>query len=963
MAKKRAAKEAKKAPSTGAHVVTDQGKLKPTKQINSLEDDEAVKDLTSALAAECNVAVDAGRDLIQQAQRKQLEVVAATAGTDVNGDGAQREPELDVAPAQDVPRTSGKKLTGLAGVSVNLLREQHSAGDGAPVQDGTRSTGKRLTGLDGVSVNLLREQHSAELATADQALIPARTAEGNSEVETDQDLCDQAIMIASQASASMVLSCDLQNQRTEALRPEASFRGVYEFTEAEPVARGAFAQVWRCQLRERRRDEATSSTSPNKATSSTFVAKCIERSRLQKVDQKNLFGADGRDGELRLHSKIIHPNVVRLISIFEETDVVSVVLENCNGGDLFDHIRAHKRATGGGVSEIAAAACMRQLLGALTFLHTGSIVHRDVKCENLLLAEKGLPLERTTVKLGDFGFAVCLHQVPGGKLYSIMGSPSTVAPEVLDNKKPYGMPADLWSGGVVLYNLIAATQPFKAPTPKEIMKLVRAGAYSLEGPNWAEVDDPAKNLVRCLMCSAETRLRAPQALLHTFLRVDREVVARERFETCAEPESEGESPEAVDRFGSAEMTSPDNEMLSCQSPQSNACDSDFGVSARQFMELNRGFETARSSRLPSIAGESDMTEETVPDSEYGLSEWQMSYARRMTPKVHTRSTGLESENSEGGSPQRGSFLLPPYATRSSRMTSTASDTTLGDSAYLGDSQNMYGFTEEQMANISPKADLVLAVLFKPGTLGIGFCCNSGRVMRIHKDGQGERNNVRVGMLTRSVAGKPYSEEILDQCINNEEDYEVVFATFSPLKSEKVPRTEIDNLDDSFLAKHSRRFPDKGSPDNLDDSLLAKHNELEAAKRNDTPPPHNELEAAMHNDLAAQKELAELQGNQAALDVLGSRLQEAHQSPPNSVDGSPRRAEVEQDTLQYAVDPAEEEEEDGEELSPFIYKKRNSTLREIYNPMDEDGHSKSRAACCGGGWEKEEDRPWWSRLFL
>lgn len=454
-------------------------------------------------------------------------------------------------------------------------------------------------------------------------------------------------------SASMLLSSALSKSK-------GSFAANYDIVDSTPLARGAFALVWRCKLR--------------KATSGMmYVVKSIERSRLQKVDHRNLFGANGRDGEIRLHSKLIHPNIVRLISVYEEPDTVSVVLESCLGGDLFEHISSHRRTSShsGGVSAAGAAACMRQLLGALTFLHTASIVHRDVKSENVLLYEKdikqnvnGVPLERNTFKLADFGFAVCLKQVSGGQLYTVMGSPSTVAPEVLNNQ-PYGTPADLWSSGVVLYNLLSATQPFKAPTPREIMKKVRAGQYGLEGAPWDSIDEDAKDLLKGLMCfDVEKRLRAPEAMLHSFL-----------------------VPDFVSTSSRSTLRSSGRPVLPVKAKIPSLSRSLTGESIAEddstspkFLEtgLHQAFESARSSRLPSM--ETITTEASAADSEYGLSEWQISSVRKASESLLH---GTPAERNDGTQPAPANSTL----TRVSRMTSKDSEDSFGDSPFgLSDKQ-------------------------------------------------------------------------------------------------------------------------------------------------------------------------------------------------------------------------------------------------------------------------------------
>jgi len=220
--------------------------------------------------------------------------------------------------------------------------------------------------------------------------------------------------------------------------------------------------------------------------------KIVRKARLQPRDMRYLLG---EDGEIQTHLTMKHPNIVRLFEYFDEPTTVSLVLEYCCGGDLFDAIVRQSKYGRKGLSEQAAAVVTQHVLSALAYIHSQSIVHRDVKCENVLLTYVDVPIEKNTFKLCDFGFAT--HD-KGEGLSERLGSPDTVAPEVVIGSR-YGTAADLWSTGVLIYMMLTAKPPFFAPTDREVLIKVRTGSYSLSGEVWDSVSSPPKSMITSLM--------------------------------------------------------------------------------------------------------------------------------------------------------------------------------------------------------------------------------------------------------------------------------------------------------------------------------------------------------------------------------------------------------------------------------------------------------------------------------
>uniref|UniRef100_A0A7S4V724 Non-specific serine/threonine protein kinase n=1 Tax=Alexandrium monilatum TaxID=311494 RepID=A0A7S4V724_9DINO len=276
--------------------------------------------------------------------------------------------------------------------------------------------------------------------------------------------------------------------------PGEGFQASYELVGDGPLAEGSFGLVWRCRLR---------ATGPEE-----FAAKIIHKPTVSVRHQ----GSDiSIWDEAHLHRTLQHPNIARLVEYFEDPSTLTLVLECCRGGDLFDSIAAERMrsATGGGFDEHGAATVARHTLGALAYLHSRSIVHRDVKCENVLLERAGAPPAQNVFKLCDFGIA----KVDDGEgLRGQVGSPDTVAPEVVAGKV-YGCSADLWSIGVVLYMTLAAEAPFHSTTDKQVLQRVVLGDYRFHGGSWETRSQSAISLVESLMTVSPTlRPTAQQAL-------------------------------------------------------------------------------------------------------------------------------------------------------------------------------------------------------------------------------------------------------------------------------------------------------------------------------------------------------------------------------------------------------------------------------------------------------------------
>ncbi|XP_024985077.1 calcium-dependent protein kinase 7-like [Cynara cardunculus var. scolymus] len=201
-----------------------------------------------------------------------------------------------------------------------------------------------------------------------------------------------------------------------------------------------------------------------------------------------------------------HPNIVTLRDTYEDADAVHIMMELCEGGELFDRIVARGRYT-----ERAAAAIMRTIVEIVQMCHSHGVMHRDLKPENFLFGNKK---ETAPLKAIDFGLSVFFK--PGDVFNEIVGSPYYMAPEVL--KRSYGPEVDVWSAGVILYILLCGVPPFWAETEQGVAEAIIRSVINFKRDPWPKISDNAKDLVKKMLePDPKRRLTAQQVLEHPWL--------------------------------------------------------------------------------------------------------------------------------------------------------------------------------------------------------------------------------------------------------------------------------------------------------------------------------------------------------------------------------------------------------------------------------------------------------------
>ncbi|KAH8978223.1 Pkinase-domain-containing protein [Lactarius akahatsu] len=154
--------------------------------------------------------------------------------------------------------------------------------------------------------------------------------------------------------------------------------------------------------------------------------------------------------EIEVLRMLKHPNIVRLYDVIETDKYIGIILDYASGGELFDHILAHRY-----LKEKDACRLFAQLISGVWYIHQRKIVHRDLKLENLLLDRN------RNVIITDFGFANRFEHRTDDLMQTSCGSPCYAAPELVISEGAYvGSAVDIWSCGVILYAMLAGYLPF-----------------------------------------------------------------------------------------------------------------------------------------------------------------------------------------------------------------------------------------------------------------------------------------------------------------------------------------------------------------------------------------------------------------------------------------------------------------------------------------------------------------------
>ena len=224
---------------------------------------------------------------------------------------------------------------------------------------------------------------------------------------------------------------------------------------------------------------------------------------IEKAQLKNSIAEKRVIQEIQLLRRLDHPNIVKLLEVFETETTIYIVMEHMDKGDLYTLLKSQKK---GRLSEPQAKPLFLQILRGLEYIHSQRILHRDIKLDNILIDQS------SNLKICDFGISRTI--IPSHRMTEQSGTPAFMAPEIISGGGYEGFGSDIWSLGVVLYCLLTGTLPFRGNSATELNNNIIKGIFNKE----IKVTDEAKNLLeRLLDVSPESRITLKELWGHPWV--------------------------------------------------------------------------------------------------------------------------------------------------------------------------------------------------------------------------------------------------------------------------------------------------------------------------------------------------------------------------------------------------------------------------------------------------------------
>ncbi|CAB4013071.1 Mitogen-activated kinase kinase kinase 3 [Paramuricea clavata] len=294
--------------------------------------------------------------------------------------------------------------------------------------------------------------------------------------------CAMASGITSASSSSSGLVPDIED------RPSSQYQSVPKHWKlGKLLGTGAFGQVFLCHDTENGRE---------------LAVKQIETGITTSATQKEI---NSLEVEIELLKSIHHEAIVSYFGTQQSDTRIWIFMEYMAGGSIYDHLKQH-----GPLSESLTSRYTRQILAGVSYLHSYTVIHRDIKGANILRDTKG------NVKLADFGASKRLQTISSMTGFkSVHGTPYWMAPEVI-NGAGYGRKADVWSIGCTVIEMLTGKPPWAEFEP--MAALFKIATQETEANLSQDTSSSARDFIETTLTKdPNSRPRAAELLSHSFV--------------------------------------------------------------------------------------------------------------------------------------------------------------------------------------------------------------------------------------------------------------------------------------------------------------------------------------------------------------------------------------------------------------------------------------------------------------
>ena len=255
-----------------------------------------------------------------------------------------------------------------------------------------------------------------------------------------------------------------------------------------------------------------------------YAAKILDKKRMDSPKMKRYF-----DTEIEILEELSNPYIVHFYEKLQDENNYYLVMDYCNGGTLSQNLVKYINIYKETFNIEIIQNFMRQIISAFCHIHSKGIIHRDIKLENILLSFddekdfKNFNLLKGTIKVIDFGVAKKLGE--DKYAYTAIGSFATMDPLILkkfnkaggyETLEGYNEKADVWSLGVIFYQLLTGQMMYKVNNMREFMQKVEEGTYSV--PINKNFSKEAISFLNCMLqYNPEERMSVQNLAQHDFI--------------------------------------------------------------------------------------------------------------------------------------------------------------------------------------------------------------------------------------------------------------------------------------------------------------------------------------------------------------------------------------------------------------------------------------------------------------